>query len=171
MAEIGNGSWITTYEVGLWTTPGGDNETAPYAVHYKIADSPLEFGLVGDTLLQTPEGVSNSGPYVIWTPAGGPNGTIVVCDSFYDNFFLNTKNGDPSAWQNVTSGHGVGYTRSLSVVPGSGGKTVLVLNGGMYAQNVTHFTAGDYSVPGPAGSGPGAENYPACNTNNWQGWN
>ena len=51
MAQIGNGKWMCSYEVGLWTDAQGSNESAPYATHYKIADSPLEFGDVGDTLL------------------------------------------------------------------------------------------------------------------------
>ncbi|EMC99771.1 glycoside hydrolase family 93 protein [Baudoinia panamericana UAMH 10762] len=166
MAQIGNGSWMCSYEVGLWTDAAGSNESAPYATHYKIADSPLDFGSVGDNLLRTNTGgVSSAGPYTVWTPAGGPHGTIVVSDSTYDQLFLNTNNGDPSAWQNVTSGHGVGYTRSLRVMPGNGGKTVLLLNGGMYGQNSTIFTAGDYVVPGAEGSGPGAEGFPACNFN------
>lgn len=165
-AQIGNGKWMCSYEVGLWTDAAGSNESAPYATHYKIANSPLEFGSVGDNILRTNTGgISSAGPYTVWTPAGGPNGTIVVSDSTYDQLFLNTQNGDPSAWQNVTSGHGVGYTRDLRVMPGNGGKTILVLNGGMYGTNVTEFTAGDYVVPGPPGHGPGAAGFPACNHN------
>jgi hypothetical protein len=95
MAQIGNGQWMCSYEVGLWTDAQGSNESAPYATHYKIADSPLEFGSVGDTLLKTNTGGdSSAGPYTIWTPAGGPNGTIVVSDSTYDQLFLNTQNGE-----------------------------------------------------------------------------
>ncbi|KAI4761574.1 BNR/Asp-box repeat domain protein [Aureobasidium sp. EXF-3400] len=161
MAQIGNGKWMCSYEVGLWPDP-----SAPYATHYKIADSPLEFGSVGDNELKTPEGISSAGPYTIWTPAGGPSGTIVVSDSTYDQFFLNTQNGDPGAWKNVSSqGHGVGYTRSLRVLPGNGGKTIQVYNGGMYGSNMTEFTVGDFIVPGPAGHGPGAQGFPACNHN------
>ncbi|KAK5108104.1 hypothetical protein LTR62_008758 [Meristemomyces frigidus] len=168
MAQIGNGQWMCSYEVGLWTDAQGSNESAPYATHYKIANSPLEFGSVGDNPLRTNTGgLSSAGPYTIWTPAGGPNGTIVVSDSTYDQLFLNTANGDPSAWQNVTSGHGVGYTRSLRVMPGNGGKTVALFNGGMYGQNVTEFTVGDYVVPGPGGQGPGAQGFPACQHDSW----
>lgn len=173
MAQIGNGKWMTSYEVGLWTSPSGDNNTAPYAVHYKIADSPLEFGNVGDTLLQTNTGgISNAGPYTIWTPAGGPHGTIVVSDSGFDQLYLNTMNGEPGYWQNVTSGHGVGYSRNLRVMPGNGGKTVLVMNGGMYGQNQTIWTAGDFIVPGPPGQGPGAEGFPLCKSkgSSWTSW-
>ncbi|KAH8756076.1 BNR/Asp-box repeat domain protein [Diaporthe sp. PMI_573] len=165
VSQIGNGKWMCTYEVGLWTDPAtGTDNGSPYATHYKIADSPLEFGAdEEDNILRTPEGTSDAGPYVIWTPAGGPSGTIVVSDSSYDQFFLNTENGDPGAWKNVSSqGHGVGYSRALSVLPGNGGRTVQVYNGGMYGSNMSVFTAGDFIVPGPAGEGPGAEGFPAC---------
>jgi hypothetical protein len=152
---------MCSYEVGLWP-----DESAPYATHYKIADTPNDFGSVGDNELKTPQGISSAGPYTVWTPAGGPSGTIVVSDSTYDQFFLNTQNGAPGAWQNVSSqGHGVGYTRALRVLPGNGGKTVQVYNGGMYGSNMTEFTVGDFVVPGPAGHGPGAQGFPACNHN------
>ncbi|PQE08226.1 hypothetical protein CJF32_00011237 [Rutstroemia sp. NJR-2017a WRK4] len=165
ISQIGNGKWMCSYEVALWTTADGNNDVAPYATHYKIADSPFEFGSVDEYLLQSTDGgISSAGPYTVWTPAGGPNGTIVVSDSTYDNLFLNTQNGLPGHWLNATSGHGVGYTRELRVMPGNGGKTVLVLNGGMYAQSVTRMTAGDYIVPGPPGSGPGAAGFPVCNS-------
>ncbi|KAJ7896129.1 hypothetical protein B0H13DRAFT_1885313 [Mycena leptocephala] len=94
------------------------------------------------------------GPYTVWTPAGGPHGTIVVSDSSYDQLFLNTQNGDPRAWRNVTSGHGVGYTRALTVFARERGKAGAGVNGGMYAGNFTEITVGDFVVPGPeAGSG------------------
>ena len=151
MAQVGNGQWITTFELAF---PQEDAINSPYAVHYKLASSPLEFGAAEPMLLR-PQGVDNAhlpsaGPYVVWTPAGGVNGTVVVSDSTYDELYLNTANGDPSAWQKVGSqGHGVGYTRNLRVMPGNGGKTVLLTNGGMYGMNVTEATTGDFIVPGP----------------------
>jgi len=149
MAQIGNGQWMATFEVGF---PVDGTEQAPYASHYKIADSPLEFDAAPAVRLQATDGsISSAGPYVVWTPAGGPNGTIVVSDSTYDNLFLNTQNGDPGAWVNTTSGHGVGYTRSLRVMPGDGGKTVLLTNGGMYNSSPTEVSTGDFVVPGPYG--------------------
>jgi len=168
MAEIGNGKWMCSYEVALWVDANGNNETAPYATHYRIADTPFEFDTAPEYLLQTTEGgISSAGPYTVWTPAGGPNGTIVISDSTYDQLFLNTQNGLAGYWQNVTSGHGVGYTRQLRVMPGNGGKTVAVLNGGMYAGNVTEISIGDYIVPGWPGHGPGTQGFPECKRGKW----
>jgi hypothetical protein len=158
IAQIGNGKWMASFEMGLW-----NDETAPYATHYRIADTPFDFLDAQEYELRTNTGgVSSAGPYTVWTPAGGANGTVVVSDSSYDQLFLSTQNGEPGSWLNVTSGHGVGYTRSLRVLPGRGGKVVQVLNGGMYAGNFTEITVGDFVVPGPEGTGPGALGFPAC---------
>jgi hypothetical protein len=144
VAELGNGKWITSFEVGF----ANNGPAAPYAVHYKIANSPLEFGNAPAILLQATDGtIPSACPYVVWTPVGGPDGTIVLSDGTYDELFLNTKNGDPKAWVKVPSGHGVGYSRALRVMPDE--SVILVVNGGMYADSNTTVTAGEYRVPGP----------------------
>ena len=58
----------------------------------------------------------------------------------YNQLFLNMQNGDPGAWKEVPSGHGVGYTRYLHVMPGQGEKA-------------TEVSAGDFVVPGPPAGG------------------
>jgi len=45
------------------------------------------------------------------------HGTVVVSDGSYPSISLNTKYSDPSSWVKVPSGYGVGYSRSLIVVP------------------------------------------------------
>lgn len=149
MAQIGNGQWMCSYELGFAQVAP---KKAPYAVHYKLADSPFAFNAAPPLLLQADNTgtIPSSGPYTVWTPAGNTeNGTIVVSDSSYNQLFLNTQNGDPSAWEEVASGHGVGYTRYLTVMPGQGEKVVLLMNGGMYNTSVTTVSAGDFVVPGP----------------------
>lgn len=86
---------------------------------------------------------------MVWTPVGGPQGTLVVSDGVYSEVFLNREYGNPSAWEKVPSGHGVGYSRHLRVMPEE--DIVLLINGGMYGMNYTEVTAGDIVVPG-AGS-------------------
>ncbi|KAI7314791.1 glycoside hydrolase family 93 protein [Hortaea werneckii] len=172
--NIGSGKWITTFEVGLPDSSGGrvDTTVAPYAVSYKIADDPYSFQDAPTFLLQSTEGLTASaGPYVVWTPAGGENGTIVVSDSTTEDLFLNTQNGDPDAWVNVTSGHGVGYSRSLRVMPGNGGKTVLVTNGGMYGEDETIVTTGEFIVPGKPAWGH-FDAFAECERKHhgWGGW-
>ncbi|EGP84977.1 unnamed protein product [Zymoseptoria tritici ST99CH_3D1] len=159
IAPIANNKWIASYEMG----PNADPK-ATWAAFYRIADSPFKFLDALEYELRADTGeIANAGPYPVWTPAGGENGTIVVSDSSNAGLFLNTKNGDAGAWKLVASGQEVGYTRSLSVLPGRGGKVVQVLNGGKYNQDNTHIEVGDFVVPGPEGKGPGAQGFPACN--------
>ena len=144
VAEMGNGKWIITHELGF-----APNPTAPYAVHYKIADSPLEFQASPDILLQATDGtIPSAGPYVVWTPAGGPKGTVVVSDSTYSELFLNREYGDPNAWIKVSSGKGISYTRALQVMPDE--SFVMVVDGGLYGGANTSVSLGEYVVPGPA---------------------
>ena len=79
-------------------------------------------------------------------------GTVVVSDGSYSSPFLNTKYGDPSSWVEVPSGHGVGYSRSLMVMPDQ--SELLVFNGGMYGGGNTTVSAGIYTVPGPKSNWP-----------------
>lgn len=154
VAEMGNGKWILTHELGF-----APNPTAPYAVHYRIADSPLEFQSAPEYLLQATDGtISSAGPYVVWTPAGGSNGTIVVSDSTYSELFLNTEHGDPNAWVKVPTGKGISYTRALQVLPNE--SQVMIVDGGLYGGTNTSVTLGNFVVPGP---GSTEDTISACN--------
>jgi hypothetical protein len=147
IARMGNGKFIFSYELALSTI---DPVNAPYATHYRIADSPFEFHSATPYLLKATDGtVSSAGPQTVWTTAGGPKGTIVTSDSTYDDLFINREYGHPDAWIRVPSGHGVGYTRFLQVMPNTQEKVILLTNGGMYGRPNTMVTTGDYVVPGP----------------------
>jgi hypothetical protein len=80
-------------------------------------------------LLQATDGtISSAGPYVVWTPAGGPNGTIVVSDSTYSELFWNTDYGDLNTWVKVPTGKGISYTSALQVLPDE--SIVMIVDGG-----------------------------------------
>lgn len=144
IAQMGNGKFTFSYEMGFAPE---DPAKAPYATHYRIADSPFQFDSAVPYLLQATDGtISSAGPQTIWTPAGGPKGTVVVSDSTYDQLFINKEYGDPKSWVLVPSGHGVGYTRYLQLMPGTNGEVVLLTNGGMYGESKTVVTTGDYRV-------------------------
>jgi hypothetical protein len=143
MAQIGNGQWMCSYELGMAVD-------VPYAVHYKLANSPLHFGHAQPIEMKAANTgtIPAAGPYTTWSPAGGPDGTIVVSDSTYNQLFLNKHNADPDKWVEVPSHHGVGYTRSLYVQPNTGGKIVILFNGGMYGESDTLVSDGDFVVSG-----------------------
>lgn len=141
IAKMGNGKFIFSYELAF-------APEAAYAIHYRIADSPFEFDHAEEMLLRATDGtIARAGPQTIWTPAGGPNGTIITSDSSNSEFFINHAYGDPSVWIKVESGKGVGYTRDLRIMPDTDGKTILVTNGGMYDSQHTIVSCGEWSVP------------------------
>lgn len=146
MAQLGNGQWMCSFELGM-------AEDVPYAVHYKLADSPFHFLHAKPIEMKASNTgtIPAAGPYTTWSPAGGPHGTIVVSDSTYNQLFLNKNNGDPSSWVEVASGHGVGYTRSLYVMPWDGQNIVLLFNGGMYGESNTLVSDGDFVIPVSSG--------------------
>ncbi|KAL5330470.1 hypothetical protein ACEPPN_003998 [Leptodophora sp. 'Broadleaf-Isolate-01'] len=152
IAEMGNGKFLFTYEVDKLQ---GFPAYAHQPLNYKIADSPFKFDSATPyPIVSANDNVTaSSAPQVIWSPAGGKNGTIVVTASHEESFFLNTKYGDPKAWIRVDSGHGVGYSRALQIIPSTDGKVVLVFNGGSWESHTPKsVTCGDYVIPGPGSS-------------------
>lgn len=105
---------VYEYPIGNQSSHG-----ANYPVHYRLADSPLLFDS-GDDYPIVIDGnfAPNASPYVVWTPEGGPNGTIIVSDADYDDLYTNTAGGDPDAWvRNGTPQPGA-YSRSLHIFNG-----------------------------------------------------
>lgn len=146
ITKMGNGKFIFTYELDKIS---GFPAYAKQPIHYRIADSPFKFDSSTEFRIIASDGtVASSAPQVIWTPAGGVNGTILVSASHAEDFFINTAYGDPSAWIRVVSGHGVGYSRALQIIPGTDGKVVLVFNGGTWQSGPKEVSAGDFVVPG-----------------------
>lgn len=152
---MGNGRYIFTYEMGN----AEQSLAAGYAVHYRVAADPETFQDAAEVLLQSSSPdryISNSGPFVVWTPVGPKGmGTVVVSDSFYNEVFMNFDYGDPGKWVTVNGTHGLGYSRSLLVMPDQ--SKVLLVNGGRYGENDTMVTAGIIDVPGTLGEGVGWE--------------
>ncbi len=109
--------WIVTYEL-----PVGDSSShgANYPVTYRLSDSPLTFDSAPPTgiLIRLANGTQiapNASPYVVWSPSGGPNGTIIVSDADVSQVYVNTKGGDPDAWVAKESGQPAAYSRALHV--------------------------------------------------------
>lgn len=176
IAKMGNGKYIFTYEIGF--SDDGLPGVNPYATHYRISSDPEKFDSAEQHLLKSSDGIiSSSGPYVVWTPIGPTGkGTVVVSDSHFSHVYFNTEYGDPNAWVTVPINHGVGYTRSLTVLPDE--SKLLLVNGGQFAVNISSVTAGTIDVPGTyaPGFGPrghGRDSLSSCNGrgfwNNWGG--
>jgi hypothetical protein len=80
-----------------------------------MADSPLDFRhSVGRPIVIN--GVApNASPYVVWTPAGGPLGTIVVSDADKRSVFTNRAGGDPDKWEEHATPAGAVYSRAIQI--------------------------------------------------------
>ncbi|GAB1317103.1 hypothetical protein MFIFM68171_07313 [Madurella fahalii] len=105
--------WIVVFERPIGNSSSyGSN----YPVHYRLADKPTEFDsaesipiVIGGTF------APNASPYVVWSPVGGPNGTIVVSDADHSEVYTNRRGGDPDAWEIHPTGQPPAYSRALHV--------------------------------------------------------
>lgn len=107
VAGLPDGSWILTYEYC-----GGKG----CAVYYRISDSPLTFDSAADHALVAGSTTPTSSPYVVWSPSGGSNGTLVVSANSHTQVFVNTALGDPGAWVEYATPQSGAYSRHLRVM-------------------------------------------------------
>ncbi|KAF1987165.1 glycoside hydrolase family 93 protein [Aulographum hederae CBS 113979] len=123
IAALPNGCYIMTYEAG-------NASPVSFAVYYRIASDPTKFLSAPVQKLRTTDGTVPVGsPYVVWTPAGGPNGTIVVTSGGASDVYLNRRLGATSAWIRRRTSAPASYTRSLLVMPKK--QDILIVGGGV----------------------------------------
>lgn len=122
VSQLPLGNWIMTYE--FYGAP-----EAAFAIYYRISNNPLTFNdSVGRPIIATDGTVPVSSPYNVWTPVGGPLGTIAVSCGTLSEVFLNHNLGAPGAWTKVPTPEGISYTRNLRVLPDEG--TILITGAG-----------------------------------------
>jgi hypothetical protein len=124
IAQLPNGQYILTYE--FYGAP-----EASFAVYYRLSSDPTKFSSATGRVIKTTNGkIPTGSPYVVWTPAGGQNGTIVVSSGCCSPVYTNTALGAPgSPWTEVKTPEGTSYTRSLRVMPNN--KHIMLLGGGV----------------------------------------
>lgn len=118
IAALPNGRFIMTYEiVGL----------AGHPVYYKLSDDGLDWARRPNLELRTIDNYTpGSTPYCVWTPVGGPNGTIIVSgriphDPVGGDFVVNYSNGEGTWYRMRTpisygrARGSAGYSRSMVV--------------------------------------------------------
>ncbi|RYO96718.1 hypothetical protein DL765_011518 [Monosporascus sp. GIB2] len=116
VAALPDGRFIYVYEYG-----GGPNPARPgaytFPVHYRLSADPEDFASAPHHLLRssTDGAVPDGSPYVVWTPAGGPNGTVVVSSGCCSEVWVNRALGAEDAWETVGTPEPASYTRSLLV--------------------------------------------------------
>lgn len=137
LALLPNGEYIYVYEYG-----GGPNPTVAgysFPVFYRKTSDPVTVAAAPHAALVTTDGTVPTGsPYVVWTPAGGPDGTVVVSAGCCSDLYVNKKLGAPDAWERVPStAAGASYTRSLLVLA-EDPATVLIAGAGKLPPSTTN---------------------------------
>ncbi|KAK5636978.1 hypothetical protein RRF57_012690 [Xylaria bambusicola] len=105
--------WILVHERPIGNSSSyGSN----YPVYYVTADNPLDFRLSkGQPIVVNNTIVPNASPYIVWSPTGGPNGTIVVSDADRRQVWTNRAGGDVNAWEEHATPAGAVYSRAVQI--------------------------------------------------------
>ncbi|GKT46092.1 uncharacterized protein ColSpa_06273 [Colletotrichum spaethianum] len=106
--------WILVHEF-----PVGNSSShgVNYPVYYRLADSPLDFRLSeGLPIVVKNQTAPNASPYVVWSPIGGPNGTIVVSDADRSQVYTNQFGGDINEWEEHATPAGATYSRAIQIL-------------------------------------------------------
>ncbi|KAI2611637.1 glycoside hydrolase family 93 protein [Hypoxylon fragiforme] len=135
LALLPNGEYIYLYEYG-----GGPNpaNSGTFPVYYRLSSDPEAIGAAAHHLLRTTDGTVPTGsPYVVWSSAGGVNGTIVVSSGCCSDIYVNTALGAEGAWRKVASPEAASYTRSLRVFQ-EDPSSLLIAGGGRLPPSTTN---------------------------------
>jgi len=117
VTHLPNGNYMATYEFGGGATVNNTN-IYEFPVYYKINANPLNFGNSTGYPIVTQDGAQPLGsPYIVWSPVGGRNGTIVVSSGCCSPVYTNKKLGDVNSWYSLETDARVSYSRSLRVLP------------------------------------------------------
>lgn len=113
VAQLPTGDYMYVYE---W---GGAPVFSDYRfpIYYRIASDPRRFAEAEDHFINATntDQVPNNSPYVVWTPSGGPQGTIIV-SSYRKYVYVNRHLGDPDSWVAYDVPEDGAYTRTLRIM-------------------------------------------------------
>ncbi|KAF2227948.1 Sialidase [Elsinoe ampelina] len=125
VSKLPNGKFLLTYEF-FGSVEGG------FSVYTRLADDPRNFNEAPGTVLRATDGtIPRGSPYNVWTPVGGPNGTVIVSSGDAPEIFLNRGLAEPgTAWEKVSIPSNTSYTRSLNILK-SDPRALLVVGGGL----------------------------------------
>jgi hypothetical protein len=130
VAKLPTEQWILTYENGGAPIPGVPVANYSFPAYYCISNSPLTFSSAKGLPISTPDGTHPLGsPYCVWSPIGGPNGSIIVSTGTHSEVFVNQALGDVGAWEKLAAGERVSYTQSLRL--NHEGRRLLIAGGGL----------------------------------------
>jgi hypothetical protein len=151
--------YILTHEY-----PGGQSwQGENYPVHYRLSSSPWAFNNATGIPISVNGRQPGSSPTVVWTPAGGPNGTIIVSDATYSDVFMNRHCGEPDKWTAHATEQPDGYSRALHVMQTNPDHVMLMgaahwpgadVPGAVRPLSVTVFSVTETLLKEPGDAGP-----------------
>ncbi|KAK8049890.1 BNR/Asp-box repeat protein [Apiospora phragmitis] len=116
VARLPNGQYIYVYEYGGGPNPATTDGSYSFPMFYRLSADPEAFMQAEHHPLVTTGGdVPTGSPYVVWSPAGGEDGTIIVSSGCCSEVYMNRALGAEDAWEKVATPAGSSYTRSLMV--------------------------------------------------------
>ncbi|KAF6827891.1 bnr asp-box repeat domain protein [Colletotrichum plurivorum] len=128
ITKLPNDDYIYAYEVC-----GTDG----CRVHYRLTADPHNILAAPGISLVSDRGTRPvSSPYVVWSPLGGENGTIVLSAGSQSNIFVNQKLGDASAWVEYAVPQPNAYSRSLELL--ADGKSLAIIGAGRLPPSSTN---------------------------------
>jgi len=110
--------WILVYEypgTPPGTTGGEQWSGDGFPVYYRFAASPFKFDNDRGYPIVVRGVQPGSSPYVVWSPTGGANGTIIVSDDDHSDVFTNSFGGMPDRWEAHKTPQPHAYSRALLV--------------------------------------------------------
>lgn len=139
VAYLPNGKYILTYE-----NSGGPEfpDRYEFPVYFKLSSNPEGFGSATGRVIRASNGVIPVGsPYVVWSPVGGKNGTIIVSCGTRSQIYIN-KNLGEGAWTEIATPERDSYTRYLGIMNNDQSKLVIMGGGRLPPQgaNVNSIT-------------------------------
>lgn len=135
ITQLPNKKYMMTYEYGGGPTSGTGYQ---FPVYYRINDSPLDFAKsIGYPIISSDGIQPNGSPTITFSPAGGPNGTIIVSSGSNSQVFINRALGDVGAWQTVATPENRAYTRHVRALK-SNPKHLLVMGAGVLPPSTTN---------------------------------
>ncbi|KAK4207342.1 vacuolar protein sorting/targeting protein 10 [Rhypophila decipiens] len=106
-----------------------------FPVYYRFASSPFEFDNDRGYPIVVKGVQPGSSPYVVWSPVGGPNGTIIVSDNDHWDVFTNSHAGQPDRWEAHSTPQMNAYSRALWV-PQNRTNHLIILGAARYSRAV-----------------------------------
>jgi hypothetical protein len=132
VTRLPNNKYMMTYEYG--GGPGFSGYSFP--VYYRINDNPLDFNSSAGYPVVAGNVHPTSSPYIVWSPAGGENGTIIISSGSRSEIFINKALGAVDQWVMVATPQPAAYTRHLRVLPHK--NHLLIMGGGHLPPSTTN---------------------------------